>query len=112
MRLLIVEDDVELGFELQKGLFEQGYAVDRASQMQTALERSLSGRYDLLLVDRMIPGGDGLNLLRRVREMGINSRVIFLSARADVKDRIAGLDAGADDYLVKPVAFLELLARI
>jgi two-component system, OmpR family, response regulator len=112
MRVLVVEDDVELGSRLQAGLREQGYSVDRATHAETALTQAATGAYDLLIVDRMLPGGDGLDLLKRVRQTGVQSPVIFLTARGDVCDRIAGLDAGADDYLVKPFSFPELLARI
>ena len=112
MRILVIEDDVELGIRLQTGLREQGYEVDRALRLQSALERAASGQYDLLIVDRMIPGGDGLDLLKQIRGAGLRPRVIFVTARDDIQDRIAGLDAGADDYLVKPFSFPELLARI
>ncbi|HEY3965856.1 MAG TPA: response regulator transcription factor [Planctomycetaceae bacterium] len=112
MRVLVVEDDMELGSRLQKGLREQGYSVDRANRLSAALTQASTGVYDLLIVDRMLPGGDGLDLLTGIRERGIQSAVIFLTARGDVRDRIAGLDAGADDYLVKPFSFPELLARI
>jgi DNA-binding response OmpR family regulator len=112
MRVLVVEDDPELGNQLQKGLGEQGFSVDRATHAQAGLSYALRGVYDLMLVDRMLPGGDGLDLLNRVRASGIHSPVIFLTARGEVADRIDGLDAGADDYLAKPFSFPELLARI
>jgi two-component system, OmpR family, response regulator len=112
MRVLVVEDDFELGSRLQNGLREQGYSVDRANRLQTALTQASTGHYDLLIVDRMLPGGDGLGLLTEIRAIGVRSAVIFLTARGDVRDRVAGLDAGADDYLVKPFSFPELLARM
>jgi two-component system OmpR family response regulator len=112
MRVLVVEDDVELGTQLQKGLREQGYTVDRATQADTGLSRALTGVYDLMILDRMLPGGDGLELLRNARAKGVVSPVIFLTARGEVEDRVDGLDAGADDYLVKPFSFPELLARM
>lgn len=112
MRVLVVEDDVELGSRLQKGLREHGYSVECATRADTALSQAATGAFDLLIVDRMLPGGDGLDLLGRVRKSGVRSPVIFLTARGDIRDRIAGLDAGADDYLVKPFSFPELLARI
>jgi two-component system OmpR family response regulator len=112
MRVLVVEDDVELGSRLQNGLREHGYSVDRETRIETGLTRAATGVYDLLILDRMLPGGDGLDLLGEVRLAGVKSPVIFLTARGDVPDRIAGLDAGADDYLVKPFSFPELLARI
>ena len=112
MRVLVVEDNFELGSQLQTGLREQGYSVDRATRVQTALTQASTGVYDLLIVDRMLPGGDGLDLLTEIRKIGVRSSVIFLTARGDVRDRVAGLDAGADDYLVKPFSFPELLARM
>jgi len=112
MRVLVVEDDHELGSQLQKGLGEQGFSVDRAAHVQAGLSHALRGVYDLMLIDRMLPGGDGLELLTKVRASGIHSPVIFLTARGEVADRIDGLDAGADDYLAKPFSFPELLARI
>jgi two-component system OmpR family response regulator len=112
MRVLVIEDDPELGNQLQKGLGEQGFSVDRAPHVQAGLSHALRGVYDLMLIDRMLPGGDGLELLTKVRASGIQSPVIFLTARGEVADRIDGLDAGADDYLAKPFSFPELLARI
>ncbi len=112
MRVLVVEDDSELASQLQKGLREQGYAVDRAAHAEAGLRQALTGVYDVMILDRMLPGGDGLELLRRARGKGVVSPVIFLTARGEVSDRIDGLDAGADDYLVKPFSFPELLARM
>lgn len=112
MRVLVIEDDAELGRRMQNGLREQGYSVDLAPRINSALTQAASGVYDLLIVDRTLPGGDGLDVLTEVRAAGVQSPAIFLTARGDVPDRIAGLDAGADDYLVKPFSFPELLARI
>lgn len=112
MRVLVIEDDTELGSRLQNGLREQGYSVDLATRSEAGLTQAATGVYDLLIVDRMLPGGDGLDLLTHVRAAGVQSPAIFLTARGDVPDRIDGLDAGADDYLVKPFSFPELLARI
>src|SRR6185369_3397628 len=112
MRVLVIEDDAELGSRLQNGLREQGYSVDLATHIDAALTQAATGVYDLLIVDRMLPGGDGLDLLSDLRAAGVKSPAIFLTARGDVSDRIAGLDAGADDYLIKPFSFPELLARI
>ncbi len=112
MRLLVVEDDAELAIQLQKGLREQGFAVDHAAKADAGLSQALTGVYDLMIFDRMLPGGDGLEMLMRVRAAGVLSPVIFLTARGEVADRIDGLDAGADDYLVKPFSFPELLARM
>ncbi len=112
MRILVVEDDVEFGIRLQSGLREQGYSVDFASRLDQAVSQAASGVYDLLILDRMLEGGDGIDVLNATRDSGVTSPVIFLTARSHVRDRIAGLDAGADDYLVKPVSFPELLARV
>jgi two-component system OmpR family response regulator len=112
MRVLVVEDDAELGLQLQKGLGEQGFAVDRADHARSGLNHAMTGVYDLLILDRMLPGGDGLELLTRARAAGVSSPVIFLTARGEIADRVSGLDAGADDYLAKPFSFPELLARI
>jgi len=112
MRVLVVEDDAELGLQLQKGLGEQGFAVDRADHARSGLSQAMTGVYDLMILDRMLPGGDGLELLTRARAAGVTSPVIFLTARGEIADRIDGLDSGADDYLAKPFSFPELLARI
>jgi two-component system, OmpR family, response regulator len=112
MRVLIVEDEEGLASQLQRGLREQGFAVDLESTVRGGLRAAASGAYDLLILDRMLPGGDGLKLLLQVRDTGVQTPAIFLTARGEVADRIDGLDAGADDYLVKPFSFAELLARI
>lgn len=112
MRVLIVEDDVSLANQLKLGLREHGYAVDHDTSFREGLLRAASGDYDLLILDRMLPGGDGLKLLQQIRDSGIKTRAIFLTARAEISERIDGLDAGAEDYLVKPFSFAELLARI
>ena len=112
MRVLIVEDDVVLASQLKLGLREQGYVVDHEVSAREGLRQAASGDFDLLLLDRMLPGGDGLKLLLQVRDAGVRTPAIFLTARAEITDRIDGLDAGADDYLVKPFSFAELLARI
>src|SRR5262245_33512045 len=95
MRILVVEDDAELGSQLQKGLREQGFAVDRVEHARAGLSQAVSGVYDLMIFDRMLPGGDGVDLLTQVRAAGVSSPVIFLTARGEVADRICGLDAGA-----------------
>jgi two-component system OmpR family response regulator len=112
MRVLIIEDDLELAIQLERGLREQGFAVDREATVRDGLKRASSGEYDLLILDRMLPGGDGLKILQQLRDAGIKTPVIFLTARAEIADRIDGLDAGADDYFVNPFSFAELLARI
>lgn len=112
MRILVVEDDTGIGQFLQQGLSENGYAVDLADDGPTGLAYAQATEYDLLIVDIQLPQLDGLNLLRQVRASGTTAPVLLLTARGDVQDRVRGLDAGADDYLVKPFDFAELLARI
>jgi DNA-binding response OmpR family regulator len=113
MRILVVEDDSRIASFLDKGLRAEGYACDIASSIDSA-EAFLSGpgRPDLMLLDLGLPDGDGDGLLRRVRARGDAVPVIVLTARSEVRDRVRGLDAGANDYVVKPFAFEELLARI
>ena len=112
MRVLVVEDNPDMGPYLEQGLTEQGFAVDLVADGLRGFEYAAGGVYDLLILDRMLPGQDGLELLRRLRAKGINTPAIFLTAKSAVNDRVQGLDAGADDYLVKPFSFAELLARI
>jgi two-component system OmpR family response regulator len=112
MRILVVEDNAELLRYLERGLKEQGFAVDTAADGDEALRTARTGCYDLLILDRMLPGRDGLDVLRRLRAHEVATPAIFLSARTAIDERIAGLDTGADDYLTKPFAFGELLARI
>ncbi len=112
MRVLVVEDNPDMGAFLGQGLTEEGYVVDVARTAQAGYELGATGVYDLLILDRMLPGQDGLALLSRLRSKGIVAPAIFVTARGDVGDRIEGLDAGADDYLVKPFSFAELVARM
>jgi two-component system, OmpR family, response regulator len=112
MRVLVVEDDPDVGGFVRQGLREHGFAVDWVATGVEGLDYANSGVYDVLVLDRMLPGLDGLDLLRKLRERGVTTPVLFLSARSAVADRIEGLDAGADDYLIKPFSFAELLARI
>ena len=112
MRLLIVEDDSRLGSVLLRGLRENGYAVDHAGDGNAALERLGANDYDAVVLDLMIPGVDGMEVCRRLRAERAAVPVLMLTARDSIEDRIRGLDAGADDYLVKPFAFAELLARL
>jgi len=112
MRVLVVEDNSDMGAYLKQGLSEQGFAVDLVADGAAGFEFASAGVYDLLILDRMLPGQDGLDLLRELRSKGIPAPAIFLTARGAVNDRVEGLDAGADDYLVKPFSFAELLARI
>src|SRR5690349_8880 len=112
MRLLIVEDDDRGGRYLVRGLAESGHIVDRASDGETGLALALEGIYDVLIVDRRLPGLDGIALVERLRKQGIATPVLMLSAIANAADRVAGLRAGCDDYLAKPYAFAEVLARV
>lgn len=112
MRVLVIEDDLEAAAYLVKGLSESGHTVDHAADGEKGLELALSVPYDVMVVDRMLPLRDGLNVVSEMREQGQDTPVLFLSALGDVDDRIKGLRAGGDDYLSKPYAFAELLARI
>ena len=112
MRILVAEDEPAAGWLLEKGLREHGYEVDLVCRGITAFARAASFPYDLLLLDLGLPGKDGLDVCRGLRERGVSLPVLMLTARDAVQDRVAGLDAGGDDYLVKPYDFQELLARI
>jgi DNA-binding response OmpR family regulator len=112
MRILIVEDTVALARSLAQGLSEEGFAVDVAGDGEEGLHFASEVAYDAIVLDRMLPVLDGLTLLRRARERGVRTPVLLLTALGEVDDRVAGLDGGADDYLVKPFAFEELLARL
>jgi DNA-binding response OmpR family regulator len=112
MRLLVVEDDRKIASFVVKGLKENGFAVDHAPDGEEGLVMAQGAPYDAAVVDIMLPGKDGLSVVQELRAQKINIPVIFLSARASVDDRIKGLQSGGDDYLVKPFAFSELLARV
>ncbi|HEB95954.1 MAG TPA: response regulator transcription factor [Sedimenticola thiotaurini] len=112
MRLLLVEDDHETASYLIKGLKESGYTVDHAADGKEGLFMAIEMDYDLIILDRMLPGLDGLSVLKTLRSSGRKTPVLILSALGEVDDRVQGLKAGGDDYLVKPFAFAELLARI
>jgi two-component system OmpR family response regulator len=112
MRALIVEDDATIAQFVAKGLEEAGFAVDPAADGPEGLRRALETPYDVAIVDVMLPGLDGLALVETLRRRGVRTPVLFLSARHTVDDRVKGLQAGGDDYLVKPFAFAELLARV
>src|SRR5579885_1023264 len=112
MKILVVEDDRETASYLAKGLAESGYMVDRAGDGREGLYLASSGNYDAIVLDRMLPGMDGLTMLGALRAAEIRTPALILSALARVDDRVKGLRAGGDDYLVKPFAFSELLARI
>jgi two-component system OmpR family response regulator len=112
MKLLIIEDDRETAAYLVKGLSESGYTVDHANDGRDGLFLATSGVYDAIVLDRMLPGMDGLALIGALRGARIQTPALILSALGSVDDRVKGLRAGSDDYLVKPFAFSELLARI
>lgn len=112
MKILYVEDDPTAREYIRKGLAEHGFSVDVAADGALGLELGATGIYDLLVLDVMLPERDGFELLRSLRSIGIDTPVLFLSARGAVTDRIKGLNLGADDYLPKPFAFAELLARV
>ncbi|MBP6702259.1 MAG: response regulator transcription factor [Vicinamibacteria bacterium] len=112
MRVLIVEDDLRLAGVLRQGLREQGYAVDVASDGTQGFDMATTYEYDAILLDVMLPGRSGLDVLRDLRARGSRSPILVLSARSAVGERIRGLDLGADDYLSKPFEFQELLARL
>ena len=112
MRLLIVEDEVKTGDYLRQGLQEAGFVVDLVRDGRDGLHEALVGEYDLAILDVMLPGLDGWAVLRAIRAAGKSWPVLFLTARDQVDDRVHGLELGADDYLVKPFAFAELLARV
>ncbi len=112
MRVLIVEDDVRLASLLRRGLGKEGFAVDLAETGEDALWMAGAHAYDAIVLDVMLPGIDGFEACRRMRVAGVWTPVLILTARDSVEDRVAGLDTGADDYLVKPFAFAELLARL
>ncbi|MBB3121744.1 heavy metal response regulator transcription factor [Pseudoduganella violacea] len=112
MKILIVEDEAKTGEYLRQGLNEAGYTTDLARNGPDGLHLALGGDYQLLVLDVMLPGMDGWQLLQIVRQAGHAMPILFLTARDQVEDRVRGLELGADDYLVKPFAFAELLARI
>src|SRR5579872_2466460 len=112
MKLLVVEDDRETANYLVKGLSESGYTVDQSGDGREGLFLASSGSYDAIIIDRMLPGMDGLAMLGALRAAEIGTPALILSALGSVDDRVRGLRAGGDDYLVKPFAFSELLARI
>src|ERR1700736_956194 len=111
-RILVIEDDPETAEQLVDSLATSGYQVDLAADGQDGLIRGRSGDYAVMTIDRMLPGIDGISIIRRLREGGIVTPALIISALGEIDDRVRGLRAGGDDYLVKPFAFAELLARI
>ena len=112
MRALIIEDEPHLRQAISEGLCEEGYAVDTACDGEEGLHMALSEPYDTAIVDIMLPRRDGLSLIEKMREEKINTPVMILSAKGSIDDRVKGLQTGSDDYLTKPFAFTELLARV
>jgi two-component system OmpR family response regulator len=112
MKVLLIEDDQETSAYVARGLREQGHVVDLAATGRDGLFLATEGGHDVLIVDRMLPGLDGIGLVQALRGTGVKAPVLFLTALGGVGDRVRGLDAGGDDYLVKPFAFAELLARV
>ena len=113
MRVLVVEDEQKIAQFLKKGLTEKGYAVEAVADADAALARLEASPFDLIILDLLLPGSrDGLELCREVRARGVPAKILMLTARDTVENKIEGLDAGADDYLVKPFSFRELMARL
>jgi len=112
MRILLIEDETKTAAFLAKGLQEAGYTVQIARDGETGLELALAARYELLVVDVMLPKKDGWAVVEELRGGGVRTPILFLTARDTVRDRVKGLELGADDYLVKPFAFSEFLARV
>jgi len=112
MKILLLEDDTETAAYIVNGLTEEGMVVDHEADGRNGLLSALDASYDLMIVDRMLPGLDGLSVVKTVREAGVKTPILFLTTMAGVDDRVEGLEAGGDDYLTKPFAFSELLARL
>lgn len=112
MRILIVEDETALAETLRRGLTEEHYVVDTVADGRDAVDYALAAPYDVIILDIMLPGMDGFAVCRSLRAAGVASHILMLTALGEVDDRVHGLDNGADDYLVKPFAFKELLARL
>ncbi|MDP8926760.1 MAG: response regulator, partial [Actinomycetota bacterium] len=111
-RILVVEDEARLARLIARVLGEEGYATETVGDGRSALTRALADPFDLLIVDWMLPDIDGVQIIRRLRAAEVSVPVLMLTARTQIEDRVEGLDAGADDYLPKPFAFPELLARV
>ena len=112
MRILLVEDEKKMARAIRRGLEQEGYVVDACADGEEAVARGTQNEYDAMVLDVMLPGRDGFSVCRELRDRGRWAPILMLTARDAVEDRIRGLDAGADDYLVKPFAFGELLARV
>ena len=112
MGVLVIEDDADTASYIINGLKESGYEVDHAMDGDSGVKLALEKNYNIMIIDRMLPGLNGLNIVETIRTNGIKTPVLFLSALADIDDRVAGLKSGGDDYLTKPFAMVELLARL
>ena len=112
MHILLIEDDINAASYVIKGLKESGHVVDHASDGEEGMELSLALRFDVIIIDRMLPKLDGLSLIKKIRDQKIDTPILILSALGEVDEKVLGLKAGADDYLAKPFSFSELLARI
>jgi two-component system, OmpR family, response regulator len=112
MKVLLIEDDVDTCAYIQRGLQEHGHVVDLAANGRDGLFLAAGGPYDVLIVDRMLPAVDGLSVVKTIRAAGVKTPVLFLTTMSGVRDRVEGLEAGGDDYLIKPFSFAELLARV
>jgi two-component system copper resistance phosphate regulon response regulator CusR len=112
MKILVVEDEAKTALSLEKGLSENGFVVDVASAGDEGLRKALDGKYEVIILDIMLPQRDGWSVLQLLRQRGNQTPVLFLTARDAVEDRVRGLELGADDYLVKPFAFAEFIARV
>jgi heavy metal response regulator len=112
MRILVVEDDKKVASFIKKGLAEEGYAVDVAADGETGLAMGLDRLHDLIILDVMLPAKPGFQVVRELRRARVSAPILLLTARDTIEDKVQGLDAGADDYLTKPFAFAELLARV
>jgi two-component system OmpR family response regulator len=112
MNLLVIEDDEKIGAFVARGLEQEGHHVDWVKNGNEAIVHALEGEHDVLIVDLMLPGRDGIDVVRRLRAQRFSAPILILSARSSIDDRVAGLHAGADDYLTKPFSFAELVARL
>jgi two-component system, OmpR family, response regulator len=112
MNILLVEDDMDLAHSIGEHFRDQGYVVQHCTDGETGLSNACQADYQVIVLDRMLPGLDGLEFVRRLRQRGVRTPVIYLTTMSGIDDRVQGLEAGGDDYLVKPFAFAELLARV
>lgn len=112
MKILVIEDELKLANAISRGLRQENYTVEVCNDGEEGLSSALHGEHDLMIVDRMLPGIEGVEIVKEVRQKGIKTPIIILTAKGQIRNRVEGLDAGADDYMVKPFSFEELLARI